>query len=209
MTVNTLQDLAHAHERALVHLILGVVDRRAESADARAVLAIDRGALRGYRRGDIARFLEILTEAGLLDGPPSRPRLTDKGHEYLSGRLYAPIDLIARAFTPLTPAELELAVLRRELADLEGSRAYNIFPLRTLKALASARPQSLDALRAIPGIGPTRAARYGPVLLDFFRAGRTPPPPAMSPGAPAPDAPPPPPPSPSRPSPAPAAVASS
>ncbi len=190
----TVQDLAHAHERALAQLILEVVDRHAGSPGSGAARAdLRRGALRGYRPGDVDRFLEILIEAGLLDGPRTCPRLADKGREYLGGRLHAPIDLVARAFPPLTPAELALASLRRELAGLEGSRAYNIFPLRTLRALAAARPQTLDVLRSVPGIGPTRAARYGPILLDFFRSSPPDTPPPPHPAPPAPPAPMPPP----------------
>jgi DNA helicase-2/ATP-dependent DNA helicase PcrA len=37
----------------------------------------------------------------------------------------------------------------------------------TVEALAALRPQTMDDLLAIPGFGPVKAARYGPVLLDI------------------------------------------
>ena len=41
----------------------------------------------------------------------------------------------------------------RELADAAGVPAYVIFPDRTLIEMATEKPQSLDALRGITGVG--------------------------------------------------------
>ncbi len=38
----------------------------------------------------------------------------------------------------------------------------------TVEALAALRPGSMDDLLAVPGFGPVKAARYGPVLLDIL-----------------------------------------
>jgi ATP-dependent DNA helicase RecQ len=42
-------------------------------------------------------------------------------------------------------------------------------PDRTLDAIAAARPRSVSQLRQIPGIGPSRVASYGEVILDLVR----------------------------------------
>ena len=44
--------------------------------------------------------------------------------------------------------------------------AYVVFSDATLQAIAVARPNSLDALRDISGVGDTKRDRYGPALLD-------------------------------------------
>jgi superfamily II DNA helicase RecQ len=43
--------------------------------------------------------------------------------------------------------------------------AYVFFDDRTLEAIARRAPRTLDELRAVPGIGPARAARYGEAIL--------------------------------------------
>lgn len=54
---------------------------------------------------------------------------------------------------------------RRERARQDGVPAYVIFPDTTLDELAARRPGSAAALRAVPGLGPTRVTRYGEDLL--------------------------------------------
>jgi ATP-dependent DNA helicase RecQ len=43
--------------------------------------------------------------------------------------------------------------------------AYVVFHDSTLRAIAQARPASLEALRAIPGLGERKLANYGAELL--------------------------------------------
>lgn len=79
-----------------------------------------------------------------------------------------------------------LRALRQKLAAGEGVPAYRVFPDNVLIALATARPQSEDAMRRIPGVGEVKLKAYGPAFLAAVRehAANNPPPrpPAASAG---------------------------
>ncbi|HVW68514.1 MAG TPA: DNA helicase RecQ [Steroidobacteraceae bacterium] len=57
---------------------------------------------------------------------------------------------------------------RREVSKEHGVPAYTVFHDSTLQELARVRPQSLEGLRAISGIGATKLARYGAALLAIL-----------------------------------------
>jgi len=59
-----------------------------------------------------------------------------------------------------------LRKLRRELAKDEGIAAFMVFADRTLLEMAERRPATLDALRAIHGVGERKLALYGDVFLE-------------------------------------------
>jgi ATP-dependent DNA helicase RecQ len=63
----------------------------------------------------------------------------------------------------------KLKALRTRLAAGEKLPAYCIFHDRTLSALARARPGSLDEMRAVPGVGPTKLAKYGAAFLELLQ----------------------------------------
>ncbi|MEA3021016.1 MAG: ATP-dependent helicase UvrD/PcrA [Actinomycetota bacterium] len=64
------------------------------------------------------------------------------------------------------PAVLDaLKAWRRGAAKAAGVPAYVIFHDTTLAAVAEAQPTSREALLALPGLGPVKAARYGDDLL--------------------------------------------
>jgi ATP-dependent DNA helicase RecQ len=63
-----------------------------------------------------------------------------------------------------------LRVERMRLAREQGVPAYVIFHDATLAAIATARPQSLEELGDIPGMGRTKIERYGEVVLQVIRA---------------------------------------
>jgi DNA helicase-2/ATP-dependent DNA helicase PcrA len=56
---------------------------------------------------------------------------------------------------------------RAEAARAAGVPAYAVLHDATLISLASLRPQRAEELLAVPGLGPVKAARYGPVLLSL------------------------------------------
>jgi ATP-dependent DNA helicase RecQ len=58
-----------------------------------------------------------------------------------------------------------LRAWRAEVAREHGVPAYVVFHDSTLQAIAQARPASLDALRALPGMGERKLATYGEKLL--------------------------------------------
>ncbi|HVL20140.1 MAG TPA: HRDC domain-containing protein, partial [Amaricoccus sp.] len=58
-----------------------------------------------------------------------------------------------------------LKAKRRALADAMGVPAYVVFPDRTLIEMATARPQDLDALSRVSGVGAVKLERFGPEFL--------------------------------------------
>jgi superfamily II DNA helicase RecQ len=62
--------------------------------------------------------------------------------------------------------------MRLRRARAEGVPAYVVFHDKTLVAIAAARPQTLNDLAAIPGVGPAKLARYGDEILDVLRRAR-------------------------------------
>lgn len=63
-----------------------------------------------------------------------------------------------------------LRAIRRELAEEAGVPAFVIFGDRTLRELAAVRPDSIDALRGISGIGEKKRAAYGEQFIQIIRA---------------------------------------
>jgi ATP-dependent DNA helicase RecQ len=58
--------------------------------------------------------------------------------------------------------------LRLELAEEEGVAPFVIFHDKTLRTIASHKPLTSAALLAIPGIGETKAERYGRRVLELL-----------------------------------------
>jgi ATP-dependent DNA helicase RecQ len=62
-----------------------------------------------------------------------------------------------------------LRELRRKLADEQGVPAYVIFHDKTLHEMARLRPQKLDDMRYINGVGEQKLQRYGQAFLDEIK----------------------------------------
>jgi len=77
----------------------------------------------------------------------------------------------AVAAAPAPDGELfqRLRALRRQLADTEGVPAYIVFSDAVLARMAATRPTHEAELLAVPGIGPTKLARYGAAFLRLLR----------------------------------------
>lgn len=58
---------------------------------------------------------------------------------------------------------------RRNLARASGVPAYVIFPDTTLRAVATTRPATRDALLALPGVGPVKLERHAAAVLELVR----------------------------------------
>lgn len=65
-----------------------------------------------------------------------------------------------------------LKAWRRIAAKAAGVPAYVIFHDTTLAAVAEAQPKSREALLALPGLGPVKAARYGDDLIRVVAESR-------------------------------------
>lgn len=63
-----------------------------------------------------------------------------------------------------------LRSLRWELANARGTPAYTIFPDRTLREMATHKPQSLDEIANIYGVGEHKLAQFGEVFVEAIRA---------------------------------------
>jgi ATP-dependent DNA helicase RecQ len=64
----------------------------------------------------------------------------------------------------------QLRATRARLAKSQGVPPYVVFHDTTLRALAEARPQTLDAMSGITGIGKAKLDRYGAVFLEVITA---------------------------------------
>jgi ATP-dependent DNA helicase RecQ len=62
-----------------------------------------------------------------------------------------------------------LRTWRRDVSKQHGVPAYTVFHDSTLRELARVRPQTLNELRSISGIGATKLERYGEALLERLR----------------------------------------
>ncbi len=76
-----------------------------------------------------------------------------------------PMALVAEEDEGLLAA---LKAKRRELADAAGVPAYIVFNDRTLVEMVSRKPQTIDDMRGITGIGAVKLDRYGPDFLDVL-----------------------------------------
>jgi ATP-dependent DNA helicase RecQ len=79
----------------------------------------------------------------------------------------------AAATAVLVPADRQLferlKQRRFELAREQSVPAYVVFADRTLMEMAQAKPQSLDAMSRIHGVGANKLMRYGDVFLEVIR----------------------------------------
>jgi len=64
-----------------------------------------------------------------------------------------------------------LRAVRRELASAQGVPPYVVFHDATLRAMATLRPATLDAMAELPGVGERKLARYGERFLAAVAAG--------------------------------------
>ncbi|MCP4750882.1 MAG: DNA helicase RecQ [Proteobacteria bacterium] len=62
-----------------------------------------------------------------------------------------------------------LRKLRREIAKQQNMPPYVIFHDKTLWEMAELRPQTLDQLSGISGVGASKLERYGKIFLDVVR----------------------------------------
>jgi ATP-dependent DNA helicase RecQ len=62
-----------------------------------------------------------------------------------------------------------LKALRTGIARSKGQPAYVIFPDRSLIEMALQRPQTIDDLSAVHGVGAAKLERYGAAFLAVIR----------------------------------------
>jgi ATP-dependent DNA helicase RecQ len=143
----------------------------------------------------IGDLLEALADEGLLrrralDGPGSgavlslseegrRVMLEDPPLRLAAPRLHDPAPAASRSrgsksakTAPTSAADAELAkrlrTWRLREAKKRGIPAYAVFHDSTLDALAALHPKTEAELLVVPGIGPSRLARYGADILQLM-----------------------------------------
>ena len=131
------------------------------------------------RRGWQAVFRQ-LTARDLVRPDPDRHgalRMTETARPVLRGETRVELrrDVLTRRDRPAAKpivAEEDAPLLsalkgrRRELAQAQGVPAYVVFPDRTLIEMAERRPQTVDEMARIQGVGAVKLERYG---ADFLR----------------------------------------
>ncbi len=187
-----LSAVARTHDRfgltAAVKLLRGVADPRLSRS------GLDRtptfGALGEYSEEWLLKLLRRCVTAGWVDftsGDRPMVRLTSAGRAVMKAERPARLLLPSTADRPATPRTTSrkrsaavpiddsavdpelfeaLRRYRRRLARERGVPPYVVAGDRTLREIAATRPATLDELCALYGIGPAKAERYGPGLLE-------------------------------------------
>ena len=100
---------------------------------------------------------------------PEPPRPKAKRSRKTTSKILA--EAVAAEPANASPARIEaLREWRRQEAARRSVPAYVVLHDRTLAALAAFRPATLEALSAIPGIGPAKLETYGKELLSLLGA---------------------------------------
>ncbi|WP_184196825.1 DNA helicase RecQ [Polymorphobacter multimanifer] len=167
----------------VIDVLTGNGNERAErfGHDKLSVWGIGSGVDAG-RWKDLARQLETMDalrrdpeHKGLLLGPAARAILKGEGQVALKQAAPKPLRASrgrasAAPAEGLSPADAPLfetlRALRRELAAEAGLPPYVIFHDSTLRAMASARPRSLQAMAGISGVGAGKLKAWGPAFLE-------------------------------------------
>ncbi|MCD8483875.1 MAG: HRDC domain-containing protein [Verrucomicrobia bacterium] len=135
-------------------------------------------------------LLEECIRCGLLcvsSGEHPMVTLTDSGEAVMMGRKQVPMawpDLHRKVAAKVVPRPFSLEAggvsvddellkkLRRKRMQLcqvrPGLKPYQIFPNKTLEALAAARPKTVEQALLLPGIGPEKARKYLPAFLRII-----------------------------------------
>jgi ATP-dependent DNA helicase RecQ len=131
---------------------LGVLEVAHQSYGALRLTEAARPILRGERRLDFRH-----------DQPAPGRRRRDRAPAAMHARESLQGDAAASGLFQALRAG------RSRLARAQGVPPYVIFHDTTLIALASRRPQSLEALAEIPGMGERKIERYGAAMLAILR----------------------------------------
>ncbi len=127
---------------------------------ANGLLAVDAEGFGGLHLTDASRAVLTGRQTVQLRRENPAPRERDRDRSQRSGLSVLPGDL------PLFNA---LRELRAGLAREQNVPAYVIFHDSTLRSIAEHRPQTLDQLARIGGIGGTKLDRYGGPVLETVR----------------------------------------
>jgi ATP-dependent DNA helicase RecQ len=128
--------------------LIDMAERRPGTLDEMARIS-GVGAKKLDRYG--ATFLEVIAGEAPAALHPARAKLAGRP----AGAL----------FDRLSEAQLDLA------RGPDGTGKYLSLTQSTLRQIAERRPTDLAALEAMPGMGPQKAARFGPAFLEILHGG--------------------------------------
>ena len=135
----------------------------------------EHGRLKAFSEADIVHTIDVLLEDR---------RLERRGQKYptvwLPGRPVRPAKSPDAERTPTkrgrrqryTPIRAALENYRKRTARALKWKPYMVFQRRVIVAIEQHRPDSLDALERIPGLGKAKIDRFGEDLLDLIRQHR-------------------------------------
>ena len=173
-----------------------------ESVPAALTELPSTGALRGERPRALEAWIDAVCGAGLvrvsddqyrtlsltasgrdvMDGrassvrlaPPSAPPARSRRREPPTRRTAALPDLSSGpGGVPAAGVSEALRAWRIEQARRRGVPPYVILHDRTLDAIASSLPQSLQDLERLPGIGPAKLKAHGDAILSLVASARS------------------------------------
>jgi ATP-dependent DNA helicase RecQ len=143
------------------------------------------GLLKAESLDQITAWLEQLVDAGLAgltDGKFPHLFVTEAGQ----GLLKAKGDAVLRRLPEAEPKEKKsgvgslsasdqaiferLRACRRRLAEEAGYPAYVICHDSALRAIAERKPNSIQEFESVPGMGRSRAAKYGMAFLEALQS---------------------------------------
>jgi len=164
--------------------------KNAKIQDYRLFTLPSYGAGKKYGRDDYRIWInELIRQGFLIRTGDKYPviSITGKGSELVKGRLRVMLPVstpaLAKSSGPVTVNDLnaddgilfkKLKILRKSLADANGYPPFMIFPDKTLLEMVRLKPDDLESLSAISGIGPVKRDRYGEIFLKEINTPREP-----------------------------------
>jgi ATP-dependent DNA helicase RecQ len=137
-------------------------------------IAIEFGR-RKLAPGQWMNIPDALVHRGFLsvDNERSELRISDRGRRFLAeeSELFVDIDQPAPVLPPEVQPQFDetlynkLRWKRRKMAEDEGIPPYRIFTNRSLAEMATYRPESLEELQGLHGVGERLSVRYGKTFL--------------------------------------------
>ena len=142
---------------------------------ARLAVRVGARLIKPLVRTLVAREALGTTEhGGLMLGPAARAMMKGEAPVLMAEPPVKRTQRAARGGASATPNPVgdplfeALRDLRREIAREAGVPPYVVFHDATLREMASARPATLSALGALPGVGAKKLETYGPRFLALL-----------------------------------------
>lgn len=140
-----------------------------ENSDSRKLYAVIRQAgIEGFLTKDIENYNRLyMTDKGreYLEHPHSFMVLED--HDYSTDDDDSDVGVGSSALDPVL--NKMLLELRLQIARRHGLPPYVIFQERSLEAMATVYPITIEELQTIPGVGVGKAKRYGNEFVQLIR----------------------------------------